>query len=217
MKVNVKPAITNKPKKSKNQPKKQKQPKQDGLKKVYVITGSPIGGKTDILNELRQKGFNVMHEVTRKVTDETDEYQGGSGSSSLLKEIKRFQTLLFEAQAKEEALFPEEVVFVDRGIGDIIAYCDIYGIQPPREMAEKRAGSKGYHRVILLERLANYEKDGTVKEGYETAEKLQYAMEMVYKKLGYQIIKVPPLPKKERMQWLLKELGMDTSKSGEQN
>ncbi|RLI97500.1 MAG: hypothetical protein DRO99_02940 [Candidatus Aenigmatarchaeota archaeon] len=175
-------------------------------KQVYVITGGPCVGKTTILNDLKKKGYHVMHEIARKIIEEQ---QATGGDILPWKDINRFQEVLLENHLKHESELPEEIVFIDRGIGDILAYCEVYGIDPPKD-THKHGSPPRYHKIILLDQLPSYEKDDVRKEDPEMARKIHESIEKVYRKLGYDIINVPPLPPEKRLQWLIKEIRMDT-------
>jgi predicted ATPase len=190
-----------------NEKEKDGKNKMERKKVVYVITGGPCVGKTTILNDLKKKGFHVMHEVPRQVIEERQEHNKDYLPSD---DIKEFQEKVLKTHLEIEKDLPEEVVFLDRGIGDILAYCDVYGIDPPKHV-ETHSKSPRYHKIILLDRLGFFENDDARKDG-KIADQVHNALEAAYKRLGYEIIKVPPLPPRERLEWLMKRLGLEGKK-----
>ena len=62
---------------------------------VYTISGGPGFGKTSVINELRKRGYRVLGEASRKVSN-TD--QRFIGKSILEVNKKDFQNAIFDFQ-----------------------------------------------------------------------------------------------------------------------
>ena len=88
--------------------------------KKVIISGGPGFGKTSIIDELENRNYNVMHEVSRSIIKEQLE----SGGDILpWKNLTTFSRLLFERRVKQfQEAAENKWVFFDRGIPDIVAY-----------------------------------------------------------------------------------------------
>lgn len=89
-----------------------------------VITGGPGTGKTSIINELLHRDYVCLEEISRQVTLEAQQ----SGIEQLfLTEPLLFSDMLLEGRKKQfiKANSSEEaLLFLDRGIPDVVAYMD---------------------------------------------------------------------------------------------
>lgn len=175
-----------------------------------VITGGPCTGKTTIINELAALGYAIVPEAARSVFTEELEKHG-----KLLDEpnTKEFQLKYLKRQRELEekhlkGLREEEIAFLDHSIPQSLAYCEAFGIEPPKEIVEA-CKEEDYLEVFVLEQLGFYEKEGRIdKPG--TAEKLQQdvhrALVRVYSSLGFEVVLVPKLPVKERVEFILNRI-----------
>ncbi len=175
-----------------------------------VITGGPCTGKTTLLQDLGRLGFGIVDETARRIIKEQQKVGG-----NILPWINpaEFEIAVKQLQLEGEEKLPEEKIhFLDRSLADILAYCDFAGI--PHTEGVKELCQGRYHKVLLLEPLKiTYEKDSVRKENKKDAKRIHRLIEKAYTQLGYEVIKVPVLPPKERMEWVLKQLGLEKPKS----
>ena len=61
--------------------------------KIFVITGGPGTGKTSVVNELEKKGFRVLREVARWVSENDIRFKG---KNILEINKKDFQDAIFD-------------------------------------------------------------------------------------------------------------------------
>jgi len=164
---------------------------------IYVISGGPSTGKTEVIKELKRRGYNVLLEAARRVAKK--EFVGKS-----VKEIdmKIFQDLIFDLQRKEVSGL-KGVVFSDRGLGDTIAYYKINNLKVSKEKLEF-AKKFRYSKIFILDFLNFYEKDELRKESKDEQEKIQEEIIKTYKEIGYIPIIVPFMSIKERVDFILK-------------
>jgi predicted ATPase len=118
----------------------------------YVITGGASCGKTSVINELKRRGYEVVREtardiITKRYTNEVDE-----------KEMLKRQKLIFHDQIIREDNLEKGLVFLDRGLIDVLAYSRLFLKKIPKNILNHRY-SKRYSGVFVLERLS-LEKDG---------------------------------------------------------
>ena len=96
-------------------------------KQVIVIIGGPGSGKTTLIEGLIQQGYTCYPEISREVTLEARK----QGVEQLfLEQPLLFSELLLEGRKKQyaEAIDDKEnIVFLDRGIPDVLAYMHYIG------------------------------------------------------------------------------------------
>ena len=100
-------------------------------KELVVITGGPGTGKTTIIDGLIEQGYSCFPEISRQITLEAKK----QGIEQLfLEKPLLFSELLLEGRRKQyqSALQDQaEIVFLDRGIPDILAYMHYIGDSYP--------------------------------------------------------------------------------------
>lgn len=169
----------------------------------YVITGAPCSGKTTIIQLLERAGYKVIYEAARVYIDR--EIKKGRSLKEIRKNEFVFQrkVLDFKIQA-EKKLNPKEIVFLDRGIPDTIAYYKLLSI-PADKKLESIAKRSWYKKIFFFEKL-DYEKDYARTETEEEIKKLEKLLLDIYKKLNLSIIKVPVMKIEDRLNFILNNL-----------
>ncbi len=169
----------------------------------YVITGSPSSGKTTIINRLNFLGYKTVGEVGRAyIKEKLDE---GLTIHQIRKDKKAFQDEIMKRKIiLEKSLNREEVIFLDRGIPDTYAYYELHKI-PFDSDFKKALRSCAYKKIFFLKKLS-YEKDEVRTESEEDCNILHFLLKKNYQRLNFQIIVVPVLPVKERVDFILNNL-----------
>jgi len=168
----------------------------------YVITGGPSSGKTTVLNELAKLGYLVYPEVARVLIDK--EMAKGKTLREIRKNEAEFQRKVLKMKAKIENKAPKDkIVFFDRAIPDSIAYYQICGLDPKEVL--KLYKRKRYRKIFFLEQLP-LDQDYARTEDKKTIERLNKLLKESYKKLGYEVVNIPVMPIRERVQKVLKEI-----------
>lgn len=169
-----------------------------------VITGAPSSGKTSVIEELARRGFPVQPEVARELIDsllskgETlEEIRGKDHVRQLQRKILAMQL------ARERHLNPGQIVFLDRGLGDSVAYFRQAGLNPLRVMATARR--RRYRAVFIFDRLP-VQRDEARTETDEEAARIGKMIEADYVSLGYCPVRVPVMPIAARADFILEKL-----------
>jgi len=183
----------------------QKMPKSYLRSKIpnwYVITGGPSSGKTTILKELAKLGYLIYPEAARVFIDR--EMAKGKSLEEIRGNEAEFQEKVFKIKVEIEKSAPkDEIVFFDRAIPDSIAYYQICGLDPKEVL--KLCKRKRYRKIFFLEQLP-LEQDYARTEDKKTIERLNKLLKESYKKLGYEVIKIPAMSVKDRLERILKEI-----------
>lgn len=170
----------------------------------YVITGGPSSGKTKVIEYLAFLGYTTVPEVARVSID------ADLSRNKTIKEIRsdevKFQKKIFQMKLEvEKRTSPVQIIFFERGIPDSIAYYRLYKEDPTPVI--KASQKRKYRKVFLLEQLP-FNKDYARVESKKMARNLSQLLYDAYSELGYDVVRVPAKPIKERVKFILGKLGM---------
>nr|WP_306353970.1 ATP-binding protein [Flavobacterium sp. '19STA2R22 D10 B1'] len=160
-------------------------------KEIIVIIGGPGTGKTTIIDGLLEKGYCCYPEISREVTLEARK----KGSEQLfLERPLLFSEMLLEGRKRQyaDALNEEsDIVFLDRGIPDVLAYMHYIGDTYP-EFFDTACRENVYTKIFILPPWEEiYTSDDARYENYEQAQSLYIHLKDTYQNYGYQLIEVP--------------------------
>ncbi|RZB36830.1 MAG: hypothetical protein SRB2_01630 [Desulfobacteraceae bacterium Eth-SRB2] len=168
----------------------------------YVITGAPCSGKTAVIRALEQLGYPVVHEVARAYIDK--ELKKGKSIARIKSDILLFERhILYKKIEIEKSLSKDATVFLDRGVPDSIGYYIIEGLYPDEPI--KKSKQTRYKKIFFFEKLL-FEKDAVRSEDDKIATELDRILKESYQTLGYEIISVPILTVKDRIDFILKHV-----------
>lgn len=171
-----------------------------------VITGGPGTGKTSVIEALEQHGYFCFHEVSREVIREAQK----KGIDQLfLKEPLLFSELLLEGriqQHKQACEMSSELVFLDRGVPDVVAYMNYFGNEYPpvfNDVCKKYL----YEKVFILPPWEDiYTEDNERYESYDQAVAIHDELARSYTHHGYEPVEVPCGSIAERTSFILNHL-----------
>jgi predicted ATPase len=160
-------------------------------KEIIVIIGGPGTGKTSIIEKLIANGHCCYPEISRQVTLEAQK----QGIEQLfLKNPLLFSELLLEGRKKQfesACNEPHEVVFLDRGIPDVLAYMHYIGDSYP-SFFDAACREHKYSRIFILPPWEEiYVSDRERYENFEQAKLIYNHLTETYQNYGYELIEVP--------------------------
>ncbi len=175
-------------------------------KQIVVIIGGPSSGKTTLLEKLLENGYICYPEVSREVIKEAQK----QGIEQLfLENPLLFSELLLEERKKQFENAQKEdtkVVFLDRGIPDVLAYMHYIGDSYPA-FFDEACKNHTYSKVFILPPWKEiYVSDSERYESYEQALLIQNHLIETYEKYGYTLIEVPKDTPQKRMEFMLNSL-----------
>jgi predicted ATPase len=175
-------------------------------KEIVVIIGGPGTGKTTIIEGLLAKGFCCYPEISREVTLDAK----NQGIEQLfLENPLLFSELLLEGRKKQfhnAQKEPHNIVFLDRGIPDVLAYMHYIGDSYPA-FFDQACRDHIYTKIFLLPPWEEiYISDNERYENFEQAKLIYNHLTETYQKYGYDLIEVPKGTVEDRISFILNQL-----------
>lgn len=176
--------------------------------KKVVITGGPGTGKTSIIDLIKEMKHACYDEISRQITLQARK----DGIEQLfLTEPLLFSEKLLDGriqQFEDAKCENAKVIFLDRGIPDILAYMDYIGDDYPEHFVKACEAHK-YDAVFLLPPWkAIFTSDNERYENFEQSETIHSHLAETYIKYGYNLIEVPFGTVKERVNFILQTLDL---------
>lgn len=175
-----------------------------------IISGGPGFGKTSIINELESLNYQCMHEISRSIIKEQLE----SGGNILpWKNLATFSRIIFERRIKQFEEAPDnEWVFFDRGIPDIVAYMSKDELEVPSSYMLKLEECNYYPVVFIVPPWPEiFKNDAERMEDFKTACEINEIITDTYLRLGYETLILPKISVKERAQFVLNNLRLNSN------
>lgn len=171
-----------------------------------VITGGPGTGKTSVIQALENSGYFCFHEVSRQIIQDAQK----KGIDQLfLKEPLLFSEMLLEGrmkQHKDAETVDANLVFLDRGVPDVVAYMNYFGNQYP-PVFNRVCKEYLYDGIFLLPPWKEiYTSDSERYESYEQAVIIHDHLSESYINHGYRPVEVPCGPIEDRASFILDHL-----------
>ncbi|WP_369993767.1 AAA family ATPase [Winogradskyella sp.] len=174
-----------------------------------VIAGGPGTGKTSIINRLKKQGFVCFDEISRQVTLQARK----DGIEQLfLTEPLLFSEKLLEGRVQQfldASNTKEFVVFLDRGIPDVLAYMDYIGDEYPQHFIDACKTNTYEYVFVLAPWQEIFTSDNERYENFEQAVEIHEHLLKTYMRFGYQLIDVPFGSIEERTDFILQELNIE--------
>ena len=170
-----------------------------GCTQWCVITGAPSSGKTAVILQLAHWGCRVVHEAARGYIEQ--ELEKGRTLQEIKADPLHFERRILLKKIDIESQLPAtERLFLDRGVPDSIAYFRFEGLDSSEP--ERFSRLVRYRRVFFFDRL-QFTRDAVRSEDDDSAETLERLLEVSYRELGYDLIRVPVMTVAERTRLVL--------------
>lgn len=175
-------------------------------KQIILLIGGPGSGKTTIIDGLSERGFICYPEISRQVTLEAKK----KGIDQLfLKNPLLFSELLLEGRVKQFNNARNEtsdIVFIDRGIPDVLAYMHYIGDSYPAEFHEA-CKTHIYDKIFILPPWEEiFISDNERYENFGQAQLIQDHLIETYESYGYVLNEVPKADLNTRIEYILGQL-----------
>ncbi len=175
-------------------------------KEIIVIIGGPGTGKTTIIDGLVQNGYCCYPEISRQVTAQAQQ----QGIEQLfLENPLLFSELLLEGRKKQfldAHQEPHNIVFLDRGIPDVLAYMHYIGDSYP-SFFHAACKEHIYSKIFILPPWEDiYVSDQERYENFEQAQLIHDHLVETYQKYGYELIEVPKDTVDKRILFILEQI-----------
>ena len=172
-------------------------------KKIIVITGGPGTGKSSCIHALKKRGYVCFDEISREVTKKAQE----DGIDQLfLTNPLLFSELLLEGRIKQynKALeHDSHLIFLDRGLPDILAYMDYIGDKYPAHFVNS-CKHKIYHQAFILAPWQEiYQSDNERYENFDQAVEIHHHLIATYQQYNYELFDVPFDSVEKRVDFIL--------------
>lgn len=174
--------------------------------KKIVITGGPSTGKTTVIDELRNRDYVCIEEISRQVTAKAQE----EGIDQLfLTQPLLFSELLLQGREQQyynADTLDTKIIFFDRGIPDVHAYMNYLGVEYP-EMYLEKSKLCTYDTVFIMPPWEEiYTTDKERYESFEQSLAIYNHLKNAYNDLGYDIIEIPTGTIDERISFILQNV-----------
>ena len=171
----------------------------DEQSKFIVGTGGPLAGKSTVLEAL---GFPYKPETARAYLEH--EMRSGKTIEELRGDEASFQRSLVEAKLAVELASPKDrPIAFDRALPDSITYYRLAGLDPTPVLRDCKRVRYAIvlHFDLLPDDIVAVElrRDPIRTEDVETRRLLDVFLERDYAALGYEVVRVPVLPVRERI------------------
>lgn len=176
------------------------------MSKIIVITGGPSSGKTSLINTLALEGMVCYPEISREITLKA-RLQGVD--QFFLDDPFLFSQKLLEGryqQFLDAQLEDSDLVFLDRGLPDVVAYLDYTGAECPIDFLEV-CGKSRYDLIFILPPWELiYKQDDVRYERFDQACLIDASLWKTYNEMGYEPILVPKVSVSNRFKFVMENI-----------
>jgi predicted ATPase len=175
----------------------------------YVITGCSGGGKSTLLSELEQRGYQVFPEPGRQIVKEQ---QSVRGDGLPCKDTTKFAELCVSRAMYfyNAAQRLEQPVFFDRSVIDNISGIERLGLPRPAYFPQTLVQYWYAPRVFMVPPWrAIFVQDAERQHSYADAEQEFYGLQQAYQANGYEVVLIPKLPVNARADFIERELRLN--------
>lgn len=174
--------------------------------KIITIIGGPGSGKTTLINGLQENGYTCYPEISREITLQA---RHNGVEQLFLQNPLLFSELLLEGrieQYRQAVKDTAPLVFIDRGLPDIVAYMHYIGNSYPSVFNDACNNHKYTHVFFLPPWQEIYTADEARYENFEQAGLIARHLMETYTQYGYKPVEVPKDTVDNRISFILGQL-----------
>jgi predicted ATPase len=173
----------------------------------FVISGGPGSGKTSIIEKLAARGFTTVGETGRAILREQAESGGTvthTGDPAAFGELMLARGIAdYKRMAKGD---PDEPVFFDRGIAELVGYWRLVGLPVPGHVSTAAAEYRTNTTVFLTPPWREiYRQDAERKQDWDEAVRTYERVRDAYAEAGYMTVDIPDDTVARRVSFILAE------------
>ena len=174
------------------------------MQQKIVITGGPSTGKSTLIKELTKQNYTCFEEISREVIVEARsqgiEHLFLSSPIAFSEILLKKRTLQYNQAVKS----PDEIIFFDRGIIDIIAYLN-FSKTPYQLDFDSVLKKTKYEKVFICPPWKKIHKtDNERYESFEQSIVIHKHLLEAYKENGYSPIEIPYGSPEDRTSFVIK-------------
>jgi predicted ATPase len=167
----------------------------------FVLTGAMGSGKSAIIEQLIKRRLKCVAEPARQVLHE----QRAISADGVPETDPDLFTQLMLSRATSfylENFAAETLTIFDRGIPDMIAYADLFGLDT--KIYYNSANHYKYNQCVFWFKGWKdiYKNDDERKMNFQQAYEFGERTHHIYQELGYDVVQVPMLPIDERAEFI---------------
>jgi len=173
--------------------------------KAYIITGAPGTGKSTVINALKKSGHACYDEVARGVI--AQELWNGKNRLPWV-DIHGFSELVLAVMlSQKKEVLKNQLSFLDRGIPDIIGYFNHANVVPPKKYLDALS-NYAYQKKVFFTPVWEeiYVTDTERMETIDEAKRVSESLYDTYNSLGFELIELPKISTKERLDFILQKI-----------
>ncbi len=154
---------------------------------------------------LQERGFTCVEEVARQILREQNRI---GGDATHWGDRKKFLELMLSHSIEAyQKVIQHDVVFFDRGIPELVGYCDFIGIDVPQRLADAVARYPYNSKVFIMPPWREiYTTDAERKQDFQEAVTTFERISMSYEQQGYQGVEVPLGSVAQRVDFILQSV-----------
>jgi predicted ATPase len=168
----------------------------------HVITGAPCSGKSTLIDQLADRGFQTVPETGRIYFER--EMAKGRTADEIRENMAAIQTAILDMQLEiEHGLRANDAIFLDGAVPGSLAWYRAFGLNPNEILLE--CFHHRYASVFVFD-LLPFQDDGARNGDAPIVGFLDEWLAHDYNALGYNIVRVPVLSLQERLAFVLERV-----------
>jgi predicted ATPase len=179
----------------------------------YILTGAPGSGKTSVIKEMEQHGRIVVHEAATDIIagaqakgiEKPWEEASFVGDITIMQKERQVQT-------RGDLQFFDRSPFCTYALGSYLAQLQNAKFQPPKVLSEeidRCLAMRIYQpKIFFFENLGFIEHTAARKISFADSLVFEQTHMRIYRKFGFEMILVPPVPVAQRHKYILESIGL---------